>query len=46
MENVSDKILEVLDVMQESIKLNSPEDVVKLEDINKIRDYINQIEEE
>jgi hypothetical protein len=45
MENTSEKLLEVLDVMKESIKLNCPEDIKKIEDINKIKDYINQMEE-
>ena len=46
MENVSKKILEVLNVMKESIKLNSPENEEQLERIDKIEEYIAQKENE
>lgn len=41
MGKISSEVLEVLDVMKESIKLNCPEDEEELERIDKIKDYIN-----
>lgn len=41
MGKISNEVLEVLDVMKESIKLNIPEDEEELERIEKIKDYIN-----
>ena len=43
--NVSSEVLEVLDVMKESIKLNNPSDEEGLERIDKIKEYIEQKED-
>ena len=45
MEKVSNEVLEVLDVMKESIKLNNPSDEEGLERIDKIKEYIEQKED-
>ena len=44
-EKVSSEVLEVLDVMKESIKLNNPSDEEGLERIDKIKEYIEQKED-
>lgn len=41
MEKVSDKILEVFEIMKESVKINSNSEE-KLERIEKIEEYIEQ----
>lgn len=41
-EEVSDKIIEVLNVMKESIKVYTPEKEDQVERIDKIIDYIEQ----
>lgn len=45
MEKVSSEVLEVLDVMKESIKLNDSSDEEGLERIDKIKEYIEQKED-
>ena len=44
-EKISDEVLEVLDVMKESIKLKEPIDEEELERIEKIKEYIEQKED-
>ena len=45
MESVSEKILDVLNVMRESVKLNSPENKEQLDHLDKIEEYIQKKEE-
>ncbi len=45
MVKISDEVLEILDVMKESIKLNNPSYEEELERINKIKEYIEQKED-
>ena len=45
MEKVSNEVLEVLDVMKESIKLNDPGEEEGLDRIDKIKEYIEQKED-
>lgn len=45
MGKISDEVLEVLDVMKESIKLNTPDNEEELERIEKIKEYIEQKED-
>lgn len=40
MGKISNEVLEVLDIMKESIKLNCPDDEEELEKIDKIKEYI------
>ena len=46
MAKVSDKVLEILDVMKESLILNSPDDTEEIERIDKIKEFIEKREDE
>ena len=41
-EEVSDKIIKVLKVMEESIEIYTPESEIEIERLNKIKDYIEK----
>ena len=45
MGKISDEVLEILDVMKESIKLKTPVDEEEIERIEKIKEYIEQKED-
>ena len=45
MEEVLDKITEVLDIMKESIKLNIASSEEEIERIDKIKEYLDQLED-
>lgn len=44
MEEVSDKIIQVLEVMKESIKIYTTENEEEIERLDKIKDYIEKSE--
>lgn len=44
MEETSDKILEVIEIMKESIKINTPQNEEEIERLNKIQEYLEQKE--
>ena len=46
MARVSDEVLEILDVMKESLILNSPDDTEEIERIDKIKEFIEKREDE
>lgn len=46
MAKVSDEVLEILDVMKESLILNSPDDTEEIERIDKIKEFIEKREDE
>lgn len=46
MGKVSDEVIEILDVMKESIILNSPDDTEEIERIDKIKEYIEKREDD
>ena len=46
MGKVSDEVMEILEVMKESIILNSPDDNEELERIEKIKEYLEKREDE
>ena len=46
MAKVSDEVLEILDVMKESLILNSPDDTREIERIDKIKEFIEKREDE
>ena len=46
MGKISDEVIEILDVMKESIILNSPDDTEEVERIEKIKEYIEKREDE
>lgn len=46
MAKVSDEVLEILDVMKESLILNSPDDTSEIERIDKIKEFIEKREDE
>ena len=46
MGKVSDEVMEILEVMKESIILNSPDDTEEVERIEKIKEYIEKREDE
>lgn len=46
MGKVSDEVMEVLEVMKESIILNSPDDNEEIERIEKIKEYLDKREDE
>jgi len=45
MGKLSNDVLEVIEIMKESIKLNTPDDEEELERIDKIKEYIEQKED-
>ena len=45
MAKVSDEVMEVLDVMKESLILNSPDDTEEIERIDKIKEFIEKRED-
>lgn len=45
MEETLDKITEVLDIMKESIKLNIASSEEEIERIDKIKEYLDQLED-
>ena len=46
MGKVYDEVMEVLEVMKESIILNSPDDNEEIERIEKIKEYLDKREDE
>ena len=46
MGKVSDEVMEVLEVMKESIILNSPDDNEEIERIEKIKEYLDKREDQ
>ena len=46
MGKVSDEVMEILEVMKESIILNSPDDNEEIERIEKIKEYLDKREDE
>ena len=46
MGKISDEVIEILDVMKESIILNSPDDTEEVDRIEKIKEYIEKREDE
>lgn len=46
MAKVSDEVMEILDVMKESLILNSPDDTEEIERIDKIKEFIEKREDE
>lgn len=45
MGKISDEVLEILDVMKESVKQNTPDNEEELERIDKIKEYIEHKED-
>lgn len=45
MGKISDEVIEILDVMKESIILNSPDDTEEIERLEKIKEYIEKRED-
>ena len=43
---ISDEVMEILEVMKESIILNSPDDNEEIERIEKIKEYLDKREDE